>query len=140
MPKLRPQSFPVTNKGMRMARRATTRNRGQVAARRNAQLPEMDLQRTIDSTMPNLKNSSGRPRSPQSSSPLTSTTNPQNILSSGFQTSFASNPIKSINPNNETPGTPIGHNGGGGGDDWDPNVGRGYTKPQGAKGQYSRLK
>ena len=87
MPKLRPQSFPVTNKGMRMARRATTRNRGQVAARRNAQLPEMDLQRTIDSTMPNLRDTNknlGNTRSPQSSPPLTSTTNPQDILSGGF--------------------------------------------------------
>ena len=120
MPKVRPQSFPVTSKGMNMARKATVRNRRQVANRRNAQLPEMNLQSTVNATMPNIvggnatpKNTSSNPIlsqnslqdstplvSAQGSAPLTSTTNPQSVLSSGFQTNFNANPMRSMKPNN----------------------------------------
>ena len=113
MPRVKPGSFPVTSKGMGMAKRATARNRNKIAQRRAQQVPEMNLQRTVNEAMPPISSGAGAPRNTASnpmvgnnpqfstqSAPLTKTNNPQNVLSSGFQTSFSPNKMNTMKPNN----------------------------------------
>ena len=115
MPKVRPQSFPVTKQGMGMAKKATARNRNKIAQRRNQQIAPMNLQQTVNEAMPAIATGVGAPSNTGSnpimpsnetnsfatqSAPLTKTNNPQNVLSSGFQTNFSANPMQSMKPNN----------------------------------------
>tara|TARA_R110002020_G_scaffold107738_3_gene250058 strand:- start:4783 stop:5175 length:393 start_codon:yes stop_codon:yes gene_type:complete len=101
---------------MGMAKRATARNRNKIAQRRAQQTPEMNLQKTVNQVMPPISSGAGAPRNTASnpmgnnnpqfsteSAPLTKTNNPQNVLSSGFQTSFSPNKMNTMKPNNIDP-------------------------------------
>ena len=116
MPRVKPGSFPVTSKGMGMAKRATARNRNKIAQRRARQVPEMNLQKTVNEAMPPISSGVGAPKNTASnpmvdnnpqfsrkSTPLTKTNNPQNILSSGFETSFSPNNMNTMKSNNVNP-------------------------------------